>query len=100
MSKYGIEQEELLTINVAPNAEPVCNLTYKQYGSTINAMSGCKDSDGRLSTHNWYVDGEIVNVHANNVSVIGKPGKLIHFRVVGFDDSGDTGEASLEVTPK
>ena len=100
VSKYGIEQEELLTINVAPNSEPVCNLSYKQYGSTINAMSGCKDSDGKLSTHNWYVDGEIVNVHANNVSVIGKPGKLIHFRVVGFDDSGDTGEASLEVTPK
>lgn len=99
-SKYGIVKEELLDVQVAPNNAPECGITYKQYGSTISAKSGCKDSDGRLATHNWYIDGELVQVHANNVSVTGKPGKTIHFRVVGYDDSGDTGETTLEVTPR
>ncbi|EPR7484005.1 TPA: Ig-like domain-containing protein [Vibrio parahaemolyticus] len=98
-SKFGITQEETMTVQVAPNMPPKCEMTYRQYGSTISVQSGCKDSDGRMSTHNWFVDGELKKVYANNISVTGKSGEPIHFRVVGYDDSGDTAEATMEITP-
>ncbi|WP_079324390.1 Ig-like domain-containing protein [Vibrio sp. L85] len=98
-SEFGIVQEQLLDVEVAPNKAPVCNITYKQYSSTIAVQSGCVDPDGDMATHNWFVDGELVHVHADNLSVAGRPGKSIHFRVVGYDDSGDKSEATLVVTP-
>ncbi|MEF1300807.1 hypothetical protein QTO17_02615, partial [Vibrio owensii] len=98
-SKFGITQEETMTVQVAPNTPPKCDMTYRQYGSTISVQSGCKDSDGRMSTHNWFVDGDMKKVHANNISVTGKSGVPLHLRVIGYDDSGDTAEASIEITP-
>lgn len=98
-SKFGIVQEETMTVQVAPNIPPKCELTHRQYGSTISVQSGCKDSDGRMSTHNWFIDGEMKKVFANNISVTGKTGEPIHIRVIGYDDSGDTAEASIEITP-
>ncbi|MDW2323139.1 Ig-like domain-containing protein [Vibrio sp. 1159] len=99
-SEFGIVQEQLLDVQVAPNKPPSCNITYKQYSSTIAVESGCVDPDGDMATHNWFVDGELVHVHADNVSVTGRPGKSIHFRVVGYDDSGDKSEATLVITPE
>ncbi|WP_432782835.1 Ig-like domain-containing protein [Vibrio parahaemolyticus] len=98
-SKFGITQEETMTVQVAPNTPPKCDMTYRQYGSTISVQSGCNDSDGRMSTHNWFVDGDMKKVHANNISVTGKSGIPLHLRVIGYDDSGDTAEASIEITP-
>ena len=99
-SEFGIAKEERLDIQVAPNVPGECDMSYRQYGSSINVKSGCEDPDGRMSTFNWYVDGELIHVHANNVSVISKPGEAIDFRVVGFDDSGASTEASLSVMPE
>lgn len=98
-SKFGLVKEATLDVNVAENLPPVCNIEYKQYGSTINARSGCEDPDGEMATHNWFVDGELVHVHANNVSVPGHSGDTIHFRVVGYDDSGAKAESTLVVKP-
>lgn len=99
-SEFGLVKESLLTIDVAPNIAPTCDLSYRQYGSTISVQSGCQDTDGRMATHNWYVDGEMKQVHANNISVTGKTGVPIVMRVTGYDDSGDTADATMTITPR
>lgn len=97
-SNFGIEQEESVTVDVVPNKAPKCELKHRQYGNSISVQSGCRDSDGRMATHNWFIDGEHVEVHANNISFASKKGKTVHVRVVGYDDSGDFDESSIEIS--
>ena len=98
-SKFGVVKEDWRDVEVAPNEPPVCNLSYKLYGRSVSLKSGCEDSDGKMLTHNWFIDGELIRVHANNVSVIGTEGERIDVRVVGFDDSGDSAEDTLNILP-
>ncbi|MGO3444977.1 MAG: Ig-like domain-containing protein [Pseudoalteromonas distincta] len=99
-SKFGLVEEQLLSIDVVPNIKPTCSINYRQYAQTIKVQSGCMDADGKIATHNWYVDGEIKHVHANNMSFPAKSGIPVTVRVTGYDDSGDTADATITITPE
>ncbi|ENP8454712.1 Ig-like domain-containing protein [Photobacterium damselae] len=99
-SKFGIEHDELLDVVVVPNKPPECNMDLKYYGSVTQVYANCKDTDGKMSTYNWYKNGEAINAHSGNIQLFLNKDETADIKVEGFDDSGDKSTDSISVSSK
>lgn len=96
-SQFGIEHDELLDLEVAPNQKPTCEMNVRQYGSVSQVYAGCKDPDGKMSTYTWYKNGEKIHGHAGNVQLFLDKDESSEIKVDAYDDSGDKVTSSIVV---
>lgn len=96
------QAEELVTVN--PNQAPQCEpltITWDRKGTSASIQSHCVDADGRIKGYRWSLNGEVLEKRVGNrlslnPDMIGGSAELV---MEVFDDSGDTTEQRVTLTP-
>ena len=75
---------------VNDNQLPTCELERSESDSSWIYLASCEDTDGRVRSYEWTVDGELSGQSSNRLSIIKR-----HYEaepsisVIGFDDAGE-----------
>jgi hypothetical protein len=77
-------------VTAIPNKPPVCKVTTKDMKTSTTASAECSDSDGKIRTYEWKLNGQAVSVRGARMS--GAKGSSYELTVT--DDSGGSVTAS------
>lgn len=96
-TRNGEVLEKDVTITVAKNKPPVCEVISKELTTSWRVEANCDDPDGKVRTHDWTINGEKIALSSNRVTILKSTydGALPLVTVVGYDDAG---AASPEVS--
>ena len=90
VSDFGVEASKSLSLMVNDNQLPTCELERSESDSSWIYLATCEDTDGRVRSYEWTVDGELSGQSSNRLSIIKR-----HYEaepsisVIGFDDAGE-----------
>lgn len=94
--------EEVVTVN--ENANPVCEdikVVWDRKGTSASVTSKCSDTDGRIKSYRWLLNGEVMEKRTGNrvslsPAMIGSSSEVT-FQVT--DDSGGMTEQRVTLSP-
>jgi large repetitive protein len=96
-TRMGEEVSKTLQMNVVENQPPVCSIRIDDRYSSWAFYAECEDVDGSMNAFEWYIDGNIVSVRSNRLTMskYTYDHKMPVVELIGYDD-GDA--ASKKVT--
>lgn len=90
MTRMGEELIETITLEVAANEPPVCEIVTEDRSSTWRLNAVCEDTDGRMRGYEWTINGEPVTVRSNRLTIqkSAHDNVLPLVQLIGYDDAG------------
>lgn len=90
MTRMGEELIETITLEVAANEPPVCEIVTEDRSSTWRLNAVCEDTDGRMRGYEWTINGEPVTVRSNRLTIqkSAHDDVLPLVQLIGYDDAG------------
>lgn len=85
-----------VSIDVHENKKPTCDLEVKEGGSAWTATAKCKDVDGRIARHNWFINDQKQGLGGSVITISKRtytePPRI---ELYATDDSGEDSEAVI-----
>ncbi|HEP8970388.1 TPA: tandem-95 repeat protein [Pseudomonas aeruginosa] len=82
-----------VSIDVHQNKKPTCDLEVKEGGSAWTATAKCKDEDGRIARHNWFVNDQKQGLGGSVITISKRTYKETpRIELYATDDSGEDSE--------
>ncbi|SCZ48830.1 hypothetical protein, partial [Pseudomonas oryzihabitans] len=85
--------ESEVVIDVKENQPPKCELDVKESSSSWRANANCKDPDGRISRHHWFVNDEKQGLSGSVITISKRTyPQAPHIVLTATDDAGADSE--------
>jgi len=85
-----------VSIDVHENKKPTCDIEVKEGSSAWTATAKCKDEDGRIARHNWFINDQKQGLGGSVITISKRtytePPRIELFAT---DDSGEDSEAVI-----
>lgn len=98
LSNMGATATMTKTIALVPNVPPTCTLTNTVKRGNGYTKAACTDSDGRVKSLSWEIDGQVVPNFGGTGKAYAVGPSGTHIKVTATDDAGGTGFAEAQVT--
>lgn len=88
VTMHGKMGEETETIQVAKNKLPTCTVTGRESDTAVRVTASCEDTDGRVRSYDWTINGRVTSSSARAITVNFREGEPMPvITVVGVDDA-------------
>ncbi|MEW5511841.1 Ig-like domain-containing protein [Pseudomonas asiatica] len=85
-----------VSIDVHQNKKPTCDLLVKEGGSAWTATAICRDEDGRIARHNWFINDQKQGLGGPTITISKRTyPEAPRIELYATDDSGEDSEVMI-----
>lgn len=85
-----------VSIDVHENKKPTCDLEVKEGGSAWTATAKCRDEDGRIARHNWFINDQKQGLGGPTITISKRTyPEAPRIELYATDDSGEDSEVMI-----